>query len=81
MKYILILTLFFCSCNNDTVTITREEYKQLKGLEYPKHFTVNNETYDVYLGSDKHEYYKVRSYNATNYFHYIDCKYCKKDTL
>ena len=87
----LLTILLFASCNNsNTITISQEEYKQLKGdtikPEYPKEFSVNNTVYHIYLGSDKHEYYGFRigtgGYSSEfNYVHYHDCVKCKKDTL
>lgn len=92
MKYIIILSLFLFSCNNDTVTISKEEYKELKGdtikSEYPREFKIGNSNknisiFVIELGSDGHEY----AHNIYSYYdsyvcmHYPDCKKCKKDTL
>jgi len=86
MKQIIItLSLFLFSCNTDSVTISKDEYKQLTGdtikFEYPKHVTIDDMDWEITLGSDGHEYYDNDAGNAYNCFHSPDCKYCKKDTL
>lgn len=54
---------------------------------YPKFFTVNDQKYEIYLGSDNHEYYGMYiatgAYHGYNrYFHYPDCEKCRRrDTL
>lgn len=90
-KLIFILLIGLFSCNDDNVTISKEEYYKLKGdtssLKYPKFFTVNDQKYEIYLGSDNHEYYGM--YIATSayhgydrHFHYPDCEKCRRrDTL
>lgn len=80
---ILLLTLLLYSCN-DTVTISKEEYKQLKGdtvkPEYPKViFTEGGEEAYIYLGSDGHDYIRNYTYNQNSVLtHYPDCKKCEK---
>ena len=87
MKYILILSLFLYSCNNDSVTITREEYNKLT-----KNTTLQGEIKPFQYGWSVS--YKVIEINNHEYLyletagnggiaveHYPDCKYCKKDTL
>jgi len=88
---ILLLTFLLYSCN-DTVTISKEEYKQLKGdtlkPEYPKSLRIGsyyNKTNDrtaflIELGSDGHEYVHNyhAGYDAYVAFHYPDCKKCEK---
>ena len=89
MKYILILSLFLFSCN-DNVIISKEEYNKLKGEtvkpEYPKKLIIGNSGYSktnflIELGSDGHEYANNEEYHGYVCFHYVDCKKCKKDTL
>ena len=86
-KIAIILTaLLLNSCGDNKVVLTKEQYKKLTGdtvkPEYPKYFEVNNIKYEIYLGSNNHEFYKVPTYYYDdNYFHYPDCKKCKKDTL
>lgn len=93
MKIVKLLILFlvgfgFASCDDsDKVTISKKEYLQLKkdtlALKYPKRFTVANHEYDVFLGSDNHEYYEMQigiggySYSQ-QYFHYPDCNLCEQ---
>lgn len=86
-KLIFILTtiLLFVACN-DSVTISKDEYNKLKGVKQPRSFTVNNETYLIYTGSDEHDYYPMSigtgGYSSSvRYFHYADCVKCKKDTI
>jgi len=91
MKHIiLIIAVFLVSCNENTITIPKEEYNNLKGIKIipPKSLQVGNNgksraKFLIELGSDGHEY----AHNITDYydayvcFHYIDCVKCKKDTI
>ena len=95
MKRILILLvtiIFASSCSNapasDEVTMSKSEYKKLKGLDstYPKQFNFLNEAYDmtdrgllefsIILGEDNHEYLANSGYNAYVLTHYPECKLC-----
>jgi len=93
INLILILSILN-SCvqqnNEDTVTISKMEYKKLIGdtiiSEYPIPFKFeNNElnswNFYIILGEDKHEYLtnKVNG-NSLILIHYPDCKKCKKDS-
>lgn len=85
MKQIItaIGLLFLFGCNNGkTVTIPVSEYKKLTSdTTYPKIFSVNNKDFEIYLGSDKHEYYMIYTYVGSQAIHYPDCSKCKKDSL
>lgn len=80
---LIFISLFIFSCNNDQVSISKDEYNRLKNIkvvkpEYPKTVTIKtpagNEGFEIYLGSDGHEYQNGRySWN-----HYIECVKCKK---
>jgi len=91
MKYtLLFITLLsfgiigFISCsNNNSITITKDEYKRLTNdttkSEYPKYFQVGGVDYEIELGNDKHEYYSFNTYaRGYHYLHYPDCKLCKQ---
>lgn len=86
-KLIFIILIGLFSCNDNSVTISKQEYNKLTGGKLPKYFSVNSITYTVYTGSDGHEYYEMRvgtgGYSYGNrHFHYPDCEKCKKrDTL
>jgi hypothetical protein len=94
MKKILLLiiamfTLASCVENSDTVEISKEEYKQLKGdtikPKYPKPFELYTDGLDyrnrnegIVLGSDQHEYLVTNfNNNSQNVEHYIDCELCQ----
>lgn len=82
--------LLVSSCkNDDNVTISKTEYRKLKGdtvkSKYPKHFKLFDDGLDyntpsgIVLGSDNHEYLVIwYNSNACNVEHYIDCELCKK---
>jgi hypothetical protein len=93
MKKILLLIgtmLMLASCveNSDTVQISKEEYRMLKGdtvrPKYPKHFELyeeglnqSRENHGIVLGSDQHEYLITDDgTNSKNVEHYIDCELC-----
>ncbi len=95
MKKILLLIgmmLMLASCKDetDTVQISKEEYRMLKGdtvrPKYPKHFELyekelNNsqELNGIVLGSDQHEYLITNDgLNSKNVEHYIDCELCQE---
>lgn len=91
MKYITIpLTLFLFSCNNDSITISKEEYKQLKGdtikPEYPKKIQPFNgwcSNYTVIvIDSCEYIYMETMSnHGGIALSHKGNCKKCKKDIL
>lgn len=81
-KYILIfISVLVISCeDNSKVEISTEEYNKLKDIN-KQFFTVNDESYEIFNGSDGHQYYGVliatgNYSNTTHYFHYVDCKKC-----
>jgi hypothetical protein len=91
MKNFLLLigTMFMlvsCAKNSDTVEISKEEYKQLKGdtikPKYPKPFKLcteglNNFEEGIVLGSDQHEYLVIdHNHSSTIVEHYVDCELC-----
>lgn len=90
---IIVNTLFSCSNNTNNVTITKEEYSKLKGdtdrLSYPKTvYIINNprvsaKSFDVYLGTDGHEYQlHLESRVDDQWIHYPGCQKClKRDSL
>lgn len=84
----ILATLFLVmACKpDDTVEITREEYKVLKGdtikPKYPKAFELYTDGLQYYnngivLGSDGHEYI-ITNYgeHSENMEHYIECEKC-----
>jgi len=87
-KLMLLCVLFLFSCNDgDNVTITNSEYKKLRGdtlvPEYPKTVYVpsdagdNTPYFEVWLGSDGHEYQlNVESHVRNQWDHYGGCKKC-----
>lgn len=98
MKKTLLLIgamLLLVSCKKpNTVEISKEEYKQLKGdtlkPKYPKPFELYTNGLDnfaegIVLGSDQHEYLvnDIGSSSRT-VEHYVDCELCaarKKDEI
>lgn len=91
-KLIFILLIGLFSCNDNSVTISKQEYYKLKKdtalLHYPKHFKLYDEVLDfnetgIVLASDGHEYLVTHSGTyGQNVEHYIDCEKCKRrDTL
>lgn len=77
----LLSLMFLISCS-DNVTISKEEYQQLKGdtvkPKYPKIIYCDNEEFKIYLGSDNHQYIRVISYYTKYHLeHYPDCEKCK----
>lgn len=87
-KLLFVLVLFLIGCDDNTVTITKEEYRKLKGdtskVIEPKIFKIGEKNrgrnkFIVELGSDGHEYaHNIdNSYEAYVAFHYVDCQLCK----
>ena len=86
MKYglILMLSFFLFGCDNDSITISKEEYNQLKGIKsptYPKTVIIDGQKWSITLGSDEHEYCDNNGGDIYVCFHYPDCVKCKKDTI
>jgi hypothetical protein len=93
-KFLLLIGTMFmlasCVENSDTVQISKEEYRMLKGdtvrPKYPKHFELyekelNNsqERNGIVLGSDQHEYLVIEhNHSSQTVEHYIDCELCQK---
>jgi hypothetical protein len=88
-KTLLIIgaMLLLVSCEKpNTVQISQEEYKQLKGdtlkPKYPKPFKLcteglNNFEEGIVLGSDQHEYLVIdHNHSSTIVEHYVDCELC-----
>lgn len=84
--YCLLMAVFITSCTQEgKVVIDKSEYESLKGIKppiYPKHFRVQDRDYEIYLGSDGHEYYNTwigeSGYNVRQKdFHYPDCIKCQ----
>jgi len=81
---LFILTLI--SCDNNNVTIPKQEYKKLIGdtsrPTYPKPFELYTDGFkgprgEIVLGSDGHEYLVTYMDGySTNTEHYIDCVKC-----
>lgn len=86
---IILFTTLLSSCN-DNVTISKEEYKQLKGdtikPEYPKEIKPFNGWTSNYtiitIDSCEYIYMETRGgHGGIALSHKGNCKYCKKDTL
>ena len=85
-----MLMLASCVENSDTVQISKEEYRMLKGdtikPKYPKPFKLYTDDLDyrnfnvgIVLGSDQHEYLVTNfKKNSQNVEHYIDCELCQE---
>ena len=78
-KLITILSVLFLFSCNDNITISKEDIQEIE--EYPKIININGKAYYLFLDCDSHEYYREKKYRRSYYWHYIDCKKCKKDTL
>ena len=82
----LIASLY--SCNNNSVTITKEEYNKLKGdtikPEYPKTIKpIGWACNYTIITIEKHQFIFVETkgvYGGIAMCHYPDCK-CKKDSV
>lgn len=91
-KLITILSVLFLFSCNDKITISKEEYDELKRNtvkpEYPKPFKFKEPSFDanwvrwaIIEGEDNHEYLVNSGGQSFAFIHYPDCKKCKKDTL
>lgn len=73
--------IFLIGCGSDKVTISKEEYKKLKGdtikPEYPKSVIIDGHTWEVTLGSDGHEYVDNNAHQEYICMHWIECKKCR----
>lgn len=89
---IILLFITMISCSDNNITISKEEYRKLKGdtvkSEYPKPFYFEGKdsgggfNWRIELGEDNHEYLRNSGGNAFVLIHYPNCKKCiKKDTL
>lgn len=88
---IITLTLFLFSCNNDNVTISKEEYQQLKGdtiqSEYPKISKlpdkISLKADLITIIHDNHEIILWLNGYGSQMIHKPDCKYCssKRDSI
>lgn len=86
-----LLAIILFACNNDNITISKEEYKQLKGNtikpEYPKEIQpLNNGWCSKYIvitiDSCEYIYMETRSgHGGIALSHKGNCKKCKRDTL
>lgn len=96
MKKILFLAFLFigCNSNNDTVTISKIEYRKLTGDStepvYPKPFERYNcyecggnfnINFHIILASDGHEYIENDRGHGYVFIHSPECIKCKKDSL
>lgn len=86
---ILLLFLLF-SCGADTVTISKSEYNQLKGIKskrkrtviFPEGSNANNQfNWKIIKASDGHDYLENDGFHGYIIMHYVECNKCKKDTL
>jgi len=85
---LLLFTLF--SCGDDTVTISKSEYNQLKGIKpktkrivtFPSESRANNfGDWEIIKASDGHNYLENNGGSSYIIMHYVECNKCKKDTL
>jgi hypothetical protein len=86
----IMLMLASCFEDSDTVQISKDEYRMLKGdtvrPKYPKPFELytNGLSYQttqngIVLGSDQHEYLVTNfNSNTQSVEHYIDCELCQE---
>lgn len=97
MKKLIALPalLLLLSCgNSETVTIPKNDYQKLIGdtikPKYPKKVFINSNSgdnvkdFEVFLGSDGHEYQSHgESHIANQWTHYAGCELCKSrlDTI
>lgn len=96
MKYCLSALIAFSllSCSNDNIVISKKEYAKLTGdtikSKYPKTVMVPNQkeytekSFEVYHGSDSHEYVLHHEYHIDDQWtHYGGCELCKSryDTI
>lgn len=82
------IILIGCDSNHNEVTLTKEEYKKLKGdtikPEYPKPFKLFNEwnhSSHIVLGSDGHEYIEIvlkHRIDTYNVLHSPECIKCMR---
>ena len=81
-KLIFLVPFLIFSCGeSEKVEITKEEYNKLKGSEYPKKVTIDDEDWEITLGSDGHEYCDNNGISWYICFHYPECKKCKQNEV
>jgi hypothetical protein len=79
ISLVIITTLFGCS--SDTITVSKKEYQELKGL-IPKTYIIGSKTCYILTGEDGHEFisnYEIIDYHADLFV--IHSPNCPKDTL
>jgi hypothetical protein len=83
--FLLIFSISFVSCGDtqtSSVTISKDEYakllqKQAK-VEEPKQLVIHNYNYNIYTGSDGHDYLEEAFGRNDLIGHYVDCRLCKQ---
>jgi len=81
------LLIFITSCNSDTVTISKSQYNQLKGIkespkpEYPKEIIINDGNYNcrayiILIDNCEYIIYNFGSKSGV-ICHKGNCKFCK----
>ena len=89
---LLLIVLFMVGCNNNEMTISKEEYNKLKNIpvpEYPKTIMVNNISYDQFnensstklyillIDSCEYIFLQCVSDGGPALTHKGNCKFCK----
>ena len=88
-KLFFIIPVLFLACSNDSkdtyISISKSDYKKLIGdtikPKYPKIINIDHKnssyykSFEVYLGSDGHEY--TPQYRG-DWVHYGGCEFCKQ---
>ncbi len=83
---LLLSIIFLSSCGDNNIIMTQEQYKKFKEVKpkYPKIISVPNngkdysKVFEVYLGSDGHEYTSHQeSHIYSQWTHYGGCELCK----
>jgi hypothetical protein len=85
LTVLLLFTLF--SCGDDTVTISKSEYNQLKGIKqktkrtltFPQGSNANGGfdlAWEIIEASDGHDYLENNSYHGYIIMHYVECNKC-----
>ena len=92
MKKLILLTivLFTMGCSDNEVTISKQEYDQLKGIKVDKPRTItfpegsgpDYYTWTIHTASDGHDYLDNDGKHSYLLIHYIECsKCCKIDSI
>jgi hypothetical protein len=85
LTVLLLFTLF--SCGDDTVTISKSEYNQLRGIKqktkrtltFPEGSNANGGfdlAWEIIEASDGHDYLENNSYHGYIIMHYVECNKC-----